>query len=249
MADVHAVRQDIEDDLARGTALYIPRVMQRLLYTLTQDRKMTCVTNRCCMATRGLTVHAFCSLETWQSGIRKQYLRRDPAANPLGVEPPAPSRKHSREPTVFSEVPEEQDSVVKDGESVPQTPLPDSSVHEAENAGESVPQTPHDDEHNEVEKHEEDATIKKEDNMAEEVSPHEEHDEPKDWLDLPLLTKLETLHNLAEWQFQNPHRLRQFMKNDGDAGEWVCSFPMRMRIFTHNSMLLPIYVAHRTHWL
>lgn len=33
--------KDIEDDLARGTAVYIPRVMQRLLYTLTQDRKIS----------------------------------------------------------------------------------------------------------------------------------------------------------------------------------------------------------------
>lgn len=33
--------QDIEDDLARGTALYLPRIMHRLLYTLTQDRKLS----------------------------------------------------------------------------------------------------------------------------------------------------------------------------------------------------------------
>ena len=46
-------------------------------------------------------------------------------------------------------------------------------------------------------------------------------DEPKDWLDLPLLTRLDSLHLLTEWQFQNPHRLRQFMKDDGDAGHWV----------------------------
>lgn len=196
-----------------------------------------------------LTVHTFCSLDTWQSGIRKQYLRRDPAANPMGSEPPAPSRKHSREPTVFSEVPDEHESAVKDGESVPQTPLPDPSVHETENPEESVPQTPHDGEHNEVEKQEDDATVKKEDNAAEEISPHEEHDEPKDWFDLPLLTKLETLHNLAEWQFQNPHRLRQFMKDDGDGGQWVCGFPMHMCIFTHRHVRLPMSTAHRAHRL
>ena len=100
-----------------------------------------------------------------------------------------------------------------------------------------------------VEAKKEEGEIKKEDGAADEVSPHEEHDEAKDWFDLPLLTKLDTLHTLAEWQFENPHRLRHFMKDDGDAGQWVCGFPMRMRIFTHNSMLLPIYVAHRTHWL
>lgn len=39
-SDVQDVFKDIEDDLARGTALYLPRVMHRLLYTLTQDRKI-----------------------------------------------------------------------------------------------------------------------------------------------------------------------------------------------------------------
>jgi hypothetical protein len=32
--------QDIEDDLTRSTSLVLPRIMQRLLYTLTQDRKV-----------------------------------------------------------------------------------------------------------------------------------------------------------------------------------------------------------------
>ncbi len=48
-------------------------------------------------------------------------------------------------------------------------------------------------------------------------------DEPKDWFELPLLTKLESLHLLTEWQFQNPHRLRTLMKDDGDAAQWVRS--------------------------
>lgn len=33
--------QEIEDDLARSTRVHIPRVIQRLLYTLTQDRKIS----------------------------------------------------------------------------------------------------------------------------------------------------------------------------------------------------------------
>lgn len=33
--------QDIEEDLARGTSLYVPRVMHRLLYTMSQDRKLS----------------------------------------------------------------------------------------------------------------------------------------------------------------------------------------------------------------
>ena len=35
--------QAIEDDLARSTRIHTPRVMHRLLYALTQDRKITSV--------------------------------------------------------------------------------------------------------------------------------------------------------------------------------------------------------------
>jgi hypothetical protein len=35
--------QDIEDDLARGSALVIPRIMQRLLFVLTYDRRIRCM--------------------------------------------------------------------------------------------------------------------------------------------------------------------------------------------------------------
>ena len=35
--------QDVEDDLARGTNVYLPRIMHRLLYTLSQDRKLKSV--------------------------------------------------------------------------------------------------------------------------------------------------------------------------------------------------------------
>lgn len=42
-----------------------------------------------------------------------------------------------------------------------------------------------------------------------------------DWFDLPLLVKLETIHTLAEWQFQNPTRLRHIMKSDDEIASWV----------------------------
>ena len=35
------VFQDIEDDLTRSTSIVLPRVMHRLLYSLTQDRKLS----------------------------------------------------------------------------------------------------------------------------------------------------------------------------------------------------------------
>lgn len=48
-----------------------------------------------------------------------------------------------------------------------------------------------------------------------------EEAESRNWLDLSMLEKLDSLHLLTEWQFQSPHRLRSLMKDDGDHGLWV----------------------------
>ncbi|KAF7330390.1 DALR-1 domain-containing protein [Mycena venus] len=58
---------DIEDDLSRETNIFLPRVMTRLLFILSYDRKV--------------------SLDNWQAALRKQHNRRDPASNPIGPEP------------------------------------------------------------------------------------------------------------------------------------------------------------------
>lgn len=42
-----------------------------------------------------------------------------------------------------------------------------------------------------------------------------------DWLDLPTVKKLDSLHALVEWQFQNPNRLRTQMKDDDEDAQWV----------------------------
>jgi hypothetical protein len=47
----------------------------------------------------------------------------------------------------------------------------------------------------------------------------------EDWLDLPMLVKLDSMHALIEWQFQKPLRLRAIMKNDDEVAEWVSSSP------------------------
>jgi hypothetical protein len=44
---------------------------------------------------------------------------------------------------------------------------------------------------------------------------------PVDWFQLPMLAKLDSLHLLTEWQFQNPTRLRTLMRNDDDLATWV----------------------------
>ena len=42
-----------------------------------------------------------------------------------------------------------------------------------------------------------------------------------DWLRLPMLQKLDSMHLLTEWQFQHPMRLRTLMKNDDENASWV----------------------------
>ena len=48
-----------------------------------------------------------------------------------------------------------------------------------------------------------------------------EDQESRDWLELPMLTKLDSIHLVTEWQFQNPTRLRTLMRSDNDDATWV----------------------------
>lgn len=70
----------------------------------------------------------------------------------------------------------------------------------------------------------------------------EEEEESKDWLHLPMLEKLDSLHLLAEWQFQNPYRLRQLMKDDDDGANWVRSLSALLRFL--NNSTKDIFVAY-----
>lgn len=51
----------------------------------------------------------------------------------------------------------------------------------------------------------------------------------KDWLDLPMLVKLDSMHLLVEWQFQNPMRLRNLMKFDDEGATWVWNIYVEWR--------------------
>ncbi|OCH94876.1 hypothetical protein OBBRIDRAFT_884431 [Obba rivulosa] len=203
MPDVTLV--DIEDDLARSTSLYLPRVMTRLLYTVSQDRKV--------------------NIDNWQTSLRKQYMKRDPEANPIGPEPLRPSRQTTREPSMLEEENVKEDSVVPAAEG--------SAVDEGYEDAAGEPEDGQDEpENHEIkaesaapEAHE--ATVKEEPQVEKQVS-HEPNgipddvpqEESKDWLELPMLEKLDSLHLLTEWQFQNPIRLRQIMKDDDEGAHW-----------------------------
>jgi len=46
----------------------------------------------------------------------------------------------------------------------------------------------------------------------------------KNWCELPMLVKLDSMYLLTEWQFQNPLRLRSIMKDDDETACWVRRF-------------------------
>lgn len=48
----------------------------------------------------------------------------------------------------------------------------------------------------------------------------------KNWLDLPMLEKLDSMHLLTEWQFHNPTRVRTMMKTDDEMATWVSSYTL-----------------------
>jgi hypothetical protein len=68
---------------------------------------------------------------------------------------------------------------------------------------------------------ERDSHIPQQEGPAEEKQWQEVLQEPTDWLDLPMLAKLDSMHRLTEWQFQNPTRLRTLMKSDDEDATWV----------------------------
>ncbi|KAL4066791.1 hypothetical protein J3A83DRAFT_4259622 [Scleroderma citrinum] len=186
---------DVENDLAYSTNRVLSKIMQRLLVLLTQDRKI--------------------SADSWQYALRRQYLKRNPDANPIGPleQMQLYTTESSRASTVAPAVPydssdahaskEPEDEVSQPGlldETPPTNGL--STQIEDSQEGRATPESP----------------------------KVEEHDPPTDlsrqigsqinWLELPMLTKLDSLHTLVEWQFQNPFRLRSQMKNDDENAQW-----------------------------
>ncbi|KAF9243566.1 hypothetical protein BU15DRAFT_42854 [Melanogaster broomeanus] len=194
---VTLIASDVENDLVHSTNRVLSRIMQRLLITITQDRKITA--------------------DNWQNALRRQYLRRDPDANPIGhisqtqsfvaessrASTAPPARSHPASEAPLDEEKEKYNEATERDCSL-EVPSLDGTSGDMEG-------TVEDPEHKLVTKVEDQET----------VSPTlEEPVERIDWLDLPMLTKLESLHTLVEWQFQNPHRLRQQMKSDDEQATW-----------------------------
>lgn len=151
--------------------------------------------------------------DSWQNALRRQYQRRDPEASPIGLVARSQhfivesSRASTAPPGSLSEVP--LDKLERENESPEHdqsitTPSPDNVVR--------VDGVVEDPEHNSITK------VEEADTSSEALVAPEKQ---VDWLDLSMLAKLESLHTLAEWQFQNPHRVRHQMKTDDEQATWV----------------------------
>jgi len=65
--------------------------------------------------------------------------------------------------------------------------------------------------------------------LSEDKTREEPADEPdevvspelRDWHDLPMLSKLDSINLLIEWMFHNPHRIRSIMRDDDETAQWV----------------------------
>lgn len=49
-----------------------------------------------------------------------------------------------------------------------------------------------------------------------------EPDDTRNWTELTMLEKLNSIHTVIEWHFQAPMRLRTIMRSDDDNASWVC---------------------------
>lgn len=172
----------------------------------------------------------YSSLNNWQSALRKQYIKRDPLASPIGPEPKDDEPQAKVEDEV-AEVPEAESTDVSIEEydekhlgeqnntrrgRIPSIDTENSGLHSDESSVHSIRLSSG--------KHLRGSDTE---DAAEERTKQKA---PTDWFDLPMITKLESMHTLAEWQFQNATRLRTIMKSDDELASWV-----RHRICIENS--------------
>lgn len=75
-------------------------------------------------------------------------------------------------------------------------------------------------------------------------------DDPREIKDLTINQRLGLMHNLCEWQFQDPTRLRQNMGHNDDSASWVClRFECRQQnlgLFSHREPSLLAEMPNET---
>ena len=155
--------------------------------------------------------------------MRKQYKKRNPDLNPIGPEPIV------QLPTPAPESPAGPDDEELKAESV-SSPGPSSgpllgNPHQPDAAETDDHDLKHGHSmHSSTEPEPDD--MKLESMSVEAASLIEPEEESKDWLTLPMLTKLDSLHLLTEWQFHNVNRLRTVMKDDDETAQWARTLPL-----------------------
>ncbi|KAF8072135.1 hypothetical protein FPV67DRAFT_1622999 [Lyophyllum atratum] len=200
----------IEEDLINGSNIVLPRIMQRLLYTVSYDRKV--------------------SLDNWQTALRKQYRKRDPAANPIGPEPRVDEPEEPLDLTAEEEEhPPQADAVDQSVEGKEEENRAERGVELDDDATSKMPESTRAStlergfsigasvQGLSIQPSEPDSIQAQQSSINYETT---EQEESKNWLDLPMLTKLDSMHMLTEWQFQNPMRLRTLMRTDDETASW-----------------------------
>lgn len=148
-------------------------------------------------------------------------MKRGGLYNPLGPEPSV----HSQNPTPEPEEHKEEEAPVKLNGGL-DSPAASSRATEAVEQAQSPKEEDHTSETLERSEEKKDGDRDAEDNVNAEPKELQNDTQTlapsREWAELDMKEKLEALHMLTEWQFDNPHRLRQQMKDDGDHGLWVC---------------------------
>lgn len=161
------------------------------------------------------------SIDNWQTAFRKQCQKRSIKYNPLGPEPPAASQSSTPEPDEGDQRTAELGIIPTDNivVSTISSPLPSHAKEDGSSVEppDLVISLHRDEDTKENSSHE--WTLKDVDNSD---GKFDSPVESKSWTDLSIKQKLVALHILTEWQFDNPHRLRQLMRDDGESGLWVC---------------------------
>ena len=154
--------------------------------------------------------------------MRKQYKKRDPDLNPIGPEPVV------EHPTPAPDSPDDDD----DGEHKTDSVSIPGSSSELLRGDASQADAMKDDDHSEERDLPRDSSndvnldeIKVESTCTVATPQPESQEESKDWLTLPMLSKLDSLHLLTEWQFHNTNRFRTIMKDDDETAQWARMSP------------------------
>lgn len=191
--------------------------MQRLLYTLSYDRKVTCVSicHRNLLPCRIFLP----SLDNWQSALRKQYMKRDPSSNPLGPEP-TDAKAHAK-----GEFADDQPAPLVKADAIEKFAGEVDDEYTSEQSSATRQSSPADiaQKTDSCFDHAKDSHPVSSSNVRNSDSEDREMGQQLsiDWFSLPMVIKLESMHTLVEWQFQNVTRLRTIMKSDDEFASWV----------------------------